>query len=95
MKDATLLKRMGAVVKELPSSGYRMGDLFTLTVGEHVVKHDTREYYSGSKYNRSIRHGNITVTMTVTELNRSFKPIAARIAAYKQHAKEWRRSLKR
>lgn len=82
----TTIEKMEAVIKRLPGSGYKMGDLITLTVGDNVVTHDTREYYSGrgAKYNSSIKHGKIDVVMTEKELNKAYKPIAARIREQKQ-----------
>lgn len=66
--------KMNKVIHTLPRSGYKMGDLFTLTVGEHVVRYDSREYYSGrgSKYNSSVRHGDIRKTISKAELERVF-----------------------
>lgn len=88
MSKITLQEKMNAVVKTLTPSGYKMGDKFTLTVGELTATHDTREYYSGrgSKYNSSIKHGNISVTMTERELNKAYKPIAAELKAAKKRA---------
>lgn len=81
MKTATILEKMNLVVQNLTPSGYKMGDLFTLRVineGEELcVTHDTREYYSGkgSKYNSNIKHGEVNITMTPSELSKAFKPL--------------------
>lgn len=85
---------MNQVVRSLTPSGYKMGDKFTLTVIVNceilTASHDAREHYSGrgAKYNNSIRHGNIEVTMTVAELNRAYKPIAERAVAKKKYEAE-------
>jgi len=91
-----LIEKMNQVVKNLPGSGYKMGDLFILTVGETTVKHDTREYYSGrgTKYNSSIRHGHISINMTERELNRAYKPIAERIKKQKAYDNFYKNYLK-
>ncbi|KAI0243879.1 hypothetical protein L0F63_006398 [Massospora cicadina] len=84
---------MNEVIRRLPASGYKMGDLFTLTVEGETVTLDSREYYSGrgAKYNSGIKHGNVTVTMTMKQLNEAYKPIAKSLAEAKklsdQHAK--------
>jgi hypothetical protein len=92
----TKIEKMNQVVKNMTSSGYKMGDLFTLTVGDDVVKHDTREYYSGrgKKYNSSIRHGSISVVMNEKELNAAYKPIAARIKEQRESEKRYKKYLK-
>lgn len=77
MKKETLIKRMTEVAKTF-TSDYKMGDLNTLNVrynGEQLTAvHDTRQYYTGrgAKYNSSIRHGNITMTMTVHQVNAAY-----------------------
>jgi len=96
MKKITTQEKMNAVVKTLTPSGYKMGDKFTLTVGELTATHDTREYYSGrgKKYNSSIKHGHIPAIMTEKELNKAYKPIAAAMRAAKKRAIEQKKYLK-
>lgn len=76
MNKELKLKKMNAIVKTLAPSGKKMGDLFTLQVGKDKVTYDTREYYSGrgSKYNSTIKHGDIRVKMSVELLNMLSKP---------------------
>jgi hypothetical protein len=96
MKKITTQEKMNAVVKTLTPSGYKMGDKFTLTVGDLTATHDTRQYYSGrgAKYNSSIRHGDISVTMTERELSKAYKPIAEKIKIDKKRAIEQKKYLK-
>lgn len=81
MKKEFISKKMEFVVRNLEPSGYSMGDLFTLIVNDIVVKFDKREYYKGrgKKYNRGIRHGNISEIMSVNKLNVECKKIKSRI----------------
>lgn len=72
-----LVDKMNHVIRLLPASGYKMGDLFTLTVGSEVVTLDNREYYSGrgTKYNSTVKHGYISEKMSKAELERRFKEV--------------------
>jgi hypothetical protein len=96
MKKITTQEKMNAVVKTLTPSGYKMGDKFTLTVGNLTATYDNRQYYSGrgAKYNSSIRHGSISVTMTERELSKAYKPIAEKIKKDKKRAIELKKYLK-
>jgi hypothetical protein len=84
-KIELITKKMKAVVTQLTPSGYKMGDKFTLIVklpnGDLLrEEHDERQYYSGrgSKYNSSIRHGDIVEHMSINALNKAYKPILER-----------------
>lgn len=96
-KQITIIEKMKAVVKNLPASGYKMGDLFTLTVGELQVKHDARQYYSGrgGKYNKGVKHGDIDVVMTEKELSKAYKPISEKINEQLKRDKQQALYLKR
>jgi hypothetical protein len=96
MTKITTQEKMNAVVKTLTPSGYKMGDKFTLIVGELTATYDNRQHYSGhgAKYNSSIRHGSISVTMTERELSKAYKPIAEKIKMDKKRAIEKKKYLK-
>ena len=72
--NLTTLQKMSHVVKTLNGSGYKMGDKFTLIVGELQVIRDCREYYSGrgAKYNATVRHGDIVVKISKAAMLRIF-----------------------
>lgn len=81
---------MHAVVRNLPGSGYVMGDLFTLIVGEDRVTYDNRQYYQGrgAKYNKNIRHGDVVKAMSENQLSKAYAPIANRARAHAKYLKD-------
>lgn len=100
MKQSTVQSRANQVVTTLPCSGYKMGDKKTLNItmpdGTIVTAvHDTREWYSGrgTKYNSSVRHGNIVENMTVSQLNKAWKPIAQEMKRRAQRDREYTKYL--